>query len=91
MFENFKAYDASLSYPSLDEIKNEWKKVSAFLDEAINNVTEDYLASDAPLKNPIGDFTNMGTVAFYAEHESYDIGQMGFLKKYFTNEAMSYN
>jgi len=26
-----------------------------------------------------------------AQHESYDIGQLGLLKKFFTKEAMSYN
>jgi len=28
--------------------------------------------------------------AFLAQHESYDIGQLGFLKKYYTAEAMKY-
>ena len=91
LFENFKAYDASLNYPSLSEIKDEWKKVSALLDEALESVSEEHLTSDSPLKSPIGDFTNGGTIAFLAQHESYDIGQLGLLKKFFTKEAMSYN
>jgi hypothetical protein len=91
LFENFKAYNASLPYPSLAEIKDEWKKVSRLLQSAIQNVTEEHLASDSPIKSPIGDFTNGGTVAFFAQHESYDIGQLGLLKKFFTKEAMSYN
>ena len=64
---------------------------SRLLKEALASVTEEYLAADSPLKSPIGDFTNGGTVAFLAQHESYDIGQMGFLKKYFTKEAMKYS
>ncbi len=91
LFENFKAYDVSLTYPSLAEIKDEWKKVSGLLQSAIQNVTEQHLAADSPIKSPIGDFTNGGTVAFLAQHESYDIGQLGLLKKFFTKEAMSYN
>ena len=91
LFENFKAYDASLTYPSLAEIKDEWKKVSGLLKNAMQNVTEEHLAADSPIKSPIGDFTNGGTVAFLAQHESYDIGQLGLLKKFFTKEAMSYN
>ena len=91
LFENFKAYDASLIYPPLAEIKNEWKKVSGLLQSAVQSVTEEHLAADSPVKSPIGDFTNGGTVAFFAQHESYDIGQLGLLKKYFTKEAMSYN
>ncbi|MEP6583197.1 MAG: DinB family protein [Ginsengibacter sp.] len=91
LFENFKPYDASLNYPSLAEIKEEWKKVSSLLNDALDTVSEEHLASDSPLKSPIGDFTNAGTIAFLAQHESYDIGQLGLLKKYFTKEAMSYN
>ena len=91
LFENFKAYDSSLNYPSLSEIKNEWKKVSALLNDALGSVSEEHLAGDSPLKSPIGDFTNGGTIAFLAQHESYDIGQLGLLKKFFTKEAMSYN
>jgi hypothetical protein len=91
LFENFRGYDPSLKYPSLSEIKDEWKKVSRLLDNALALVTEEHLASDAPIKNPTGDFTNGGTIAFFAQHESYDVGQLGLLKKFFTKEAMSYN
>ena len=91
LFENFKAYDASLPYPSLSEIKEEWNKVSPLLNEALESVSEEQLSGDSPVKSPIGDFTNGGTVAFLAQHESYDIGQLGLLKKFFTKEAMSYN
>ena len=91
LFENFKAYDKSLNYPSLAEIKDEWTKVSALLNDALDKVSEEHLAGDSPIKSPIGDFTNAGTIAFLAQHESYDIGQLGLLKKFFTKEAMSYN
>ena len=91
LFENFKAYDSSLNYPSLAEVKDEWKQVSGLLNDALNSVSEEQLAANAPIKNPGGDFTNGGTIAFFAQHESYDIGQMALLKKFFTKEAMSYN
>jgi DinB superfamily len=91
MFENFKAYDEKIKYPTLENLRTEWIKTSGILKEAFTLVTEEQLAADSPLKSPIGDFTNAGTIAFLVQHESYDIGQMGFLKKYFTKEAMSYN
>jgi len=91
LFENFRAYNVTLDYPSLAEIKNEWQKVSGLLKDAIQSVSEEHLAADSPIKSPIGDFTNAGTLAFLAEHESYDVGQLAFLKKYYTKEAMSYN
>ena len=52
-----------------------------------------YLCSEhvMALRTRIGDFTIGGTIIFLAQHESYDIGQMGYLKKYFTKEAMKYS
>jgi hypothetical protein len=91
MFENFKPFDAAANYGTLANAKAEWQKASDLLKEALAAVTEEHLAADCPLKSPIGDFTFGGTVAFLAQHESYDIGQIAFLKKYFTKEAMSYN
>lgn len=90
-FENFKPYDAADKYPSLAEIKEEWNKASGLLKDALGAVNEEHLSADSPLKSPIGDFTMGGTIAFLAQHESYDIGQLGFLKKYLTKEAMAYN
>lgn len=90
-FENFKAYDAADNYPPLETIKEEWKNASTLLKEALQSVTEEHLSGDSPLKSPIGDFSNGGTLAFLAQHESYDIGQIAFLKKYFTKEAMKYS
>lgn len=91
MFENFKPFDASVKYATLAEAREEWEKATDLLKEALATVTEEQLAGEAPFKSPIGDPTIGGTIAFLAQHESYDIGQVAFLKKYFTKEAMSYN
>jgi len=90
LFENFKPFDPNYAYPTLAEIKTEWQKATALLNEALASVSEEYLAAESPLKSPIGDPTFGGTVAFLAQHESYDIGQVAYLKKYFTKEPMKY-
>jgi hypothetical protein len=91
LFENFKPFDAALNYGSLAAARTAWQKASELLKEAFASVSEEHLAADCPLKSPIGDFSFGGTVTFLAQHESYDIGQIAFLKKYLTKEAMSYN
>lgn len=91
LFENFKPFDAADKYPTLEEIKKEWQKGSELLKDALAAATEEHLSADSPLKSPIGDNSMGGTLAFLAQHESYDIGQLGFLKKYLTKEAMSYS
>ncbi|HMK25711.1 MAG TPA: DinB family protein [Chitinophagaceae bacterium] len=90
LFENFKPFDAAANYGTLANAKTEWNKASELLKEALATVTEEHLAADCPFKSPSGDFSFGGTIAFMAQHESYDIGQIGLLKKYFTKEAMSY-
>ena len=90
LFEGFKSYDATANYGTLAQAKEEWNKASELLKEALASVTEEHLAADSPLKSPIGDFSFGGTVTFLAQHESYDIGQIAFLKKYYTREAMKY-
>lgn len=90
-FENFKAYSETDEYPTLESVKDEWENASVLLKDALQSVTEEYLGAESPFKSPSGDFTNAGTFAFLAQHESYDIGQLAFLKKYYSKEAMSYN
>ncbi len=90
MFEGFKPFDPNFEYPSLSDVKEKWGEASQLLNEALENVSEEHLQSESPLKSPIGDFTFGGTFAFLVQHESYDIGQMGFLKKYLTKEPMKY-
>ena len=91
LFKGFKPYDDAQKYPSLEEISAQWNTASGFLQDALKTVSEEALAGESPIKSPIVENTNLGTVTFLAQHESYDIGQLGLLKKYFTNEAMSYS
>lgn len=91
MFEGFKPFEETMQFDSLDKLKEEWKKASQLLREGLASITEEQLDGPAPFQNPTGDQTVGGTIAFLAQHESYDIGQMGILKKYLTKEAMSYN
>jgi hypothetical protein len=90
MFEGFKPYDATMKFDSLEKIREEWLAASSLVNEGLETATPEHLAAAAPFQNPTGDNTLGGAVAFLTQHESYDIGQMGILKKYHTNEAMSY-
>ncbi len=90
MFDNFKPFDPTITYPTLESSRDEWKKATVLLQHALDTVSEEHLAADCPFKSPIGDHSFGGSIAFLAQHESYDLGQIGYLKKYFTGEAMKY-
>jgi len=89
-FENFKPFDLSVNYGTLAQSKEEWRKVTDLLQKALAEVKEDHLAAECPVKFPVGDISFVGAVTFLAQHESYQIGQLAFLKKFITKEAMSY-
>lgn len=91
LFEGFKPYNTAADYGTLAKAKEEWNKASELIKEALAYVIEEHLTADCPLKSPIGDFSFGGTITFLAQHESYDIGQIAYLKKYFTKEAMKYD
>lgn len=91
LFEGFKPFDPAYPYPSQEVILAEWDKSSVLLEEALEKVTDEYLAGPAPFKNPTGNHTLLGAITFLAQHESYDIGQIAYLKKFVTKEAMSYS
>lgn len=90
MFANFRGYDPEIAYPNLEETRAEWEKATTLLHQALESVSADVLSADAPFPTPIGDGTNLGLLAFMVHHECYDIGQLGYLKKYLTAEAMKY-
>jgi uncharacterized damage-inducible protein DinB len=39
---------------------------------------------------PLGDSTELGLLTFLVQHDSYHIGQMGFLRRQLGKPAMSY-
>lgn len=91
LFADFRGYDSALSYPSVEQVKQEWDSLTALLEEAMNAVSVEELQMDSPIKSPTGDFTNLGTLAFMAQHESYHTGQLAMLKRHVTAMPMTYN
>jgi uncharacterized damage-inducible protein DinB len=90
-FDNFKAYDSGISYLSADEVRKDWQQVSEKFITKLGDVGDNFINSPAPFKVPIGDNTMKGILAFFAHHEAYHIGQLGYLRKYLGLPAMSYD
>lgn len=70
-------------YPAISEIKDEWEKVSAKLLQALEEISEEKLTEKAPFEFPIDDETILGGIIFLAYHDSYHMGQLGYLRPYF--------
>ncbi len=94
-FDSFFGHDQQLdmskTYPSLQHIKEAWNEISPKISAGFWNMTEEALAGPAPMQLPVADDTLGGFYAFIMHHEAYHIGQMGILRKYVSNKAMSYD
>jgi uncharacterized damage-inducible protein DinB len=85
------AHDVNdLDVPPLDELRSAWSRLSAQLIDRLPGVTEAELGRDSGQEFPVDDGTVCGAVAFLVQHESFHIGQLALLRKYFGLEGMAY-
>ena len=73
---------ADKEYPSVEEMRNAWNQVSASLSAALRDSSPDVLAKPAPAGPPSFDGKVSGTVAFFAFHDTYHVGQVSYLRKW---------
>ena len=69
-------------YPSVEEMRTAWSQVSDKLSTALRQSSADVLAKEAPAGPPSFDGKTSGTVAFFAFHDTYHVGQVSYLKKW---------
>ncbi len=85
------AHDVNdLEVPPLNELRSAWGDLSAQLVDRVPGVTEAELGRDAGQDFPVDDVTVLGALAFLVQHESFHIGQLALLRKYFGLEGMAY-
>lgn len=77
LFANLKGIDREATYPSLQDLQKDWPAISEKLTQKLGKLSDEALLGKAPM----GDGTLMDIVVFFAHHEAYHIGQLGFLRK----------
>ncbi|MBL1220257.1 DinB family protein [Chryseobacterium sp. L7] len=90
LFKNFKPYDRDSVFNQIEYIKEEWNKIALLTHEALELVTEEKLAEEPKSVTPMGIPTKFGNLSFFVWHEGYHLGQLAFLKKHYTEEAMKF-
>ena len=73
---------ADTAYPSTEEMLAAWQQVSAELANALKESPADVLQKDAPKGPPTFNGKISGTVAFFAFHDTYHVGQISYLRKW---------
>jgi len=82
LFSRGAAQPAPDSCPRPDEIQRAWKDVSERLPIALAHADSEFLSRPAAEGRPTLDGTVGGTISFFSFHESYHLGQMGYLRKW---------
>ena len=72
---------AAEQYPEIDELTKNWEDVSLRLESALSSASPESLAEPVA-KGITLDGKTSGQIAFLALHETYHVGQMGYLRKW---------
>lgn len=90
LFENRERRQDDVQYPSMAELTKDWNGISAKLTAKLKSMSDPELNTPAPFPTPAGDGTIKGTIGFFAHHEAYTIGQLGYARRIAGMEAMKY-
>ncbi|MEJ2634316.1 MAG: DinB family protein [Calditrichia bacterium] len=90
LFSQINSIDEFEIFPALKELIGSWNEVSAKLSNGFAALPAQLLISKSDTKFPSVDNTVLGGISFLLQHESYHIGQLALLRKYFGLPAMKY-
>lgn len=91
VLEGLNNIEQFTEFPVVREVRAAWREVSRLLSERFATLTAEELRAASSGSFPIEDGSVLGAIAFLIQHESYHIGQLGFLRKCFELEPMSYS
>jgi uncharacterized damage-inducible protein DinB len=69
------------AYPAVEEVQRTWADVCQRVSAALARASAETLAKPSQPPTPSFDGTLGGTIAFLAFHETYHVGQVGYLRK----------
>ena len=81
-FERGAPLVASEQYPDAAELQRSFQQLSQKVESALPAASEDLLNKPVPKESPSLDGTVGGTIALLCLHETYHMGQLGYLRKW---------
>lgn len=85
-----RGVDDVREWPPLAELRDAWLRISSHLRAVLAELPEEALAGANPSRFPASDGTNLGMLTFLAQHDSYHLGQLAFLRRQLGKPAMAY-
>ena len=93
LFKDAKALDMNASYPSLEELKIEWHKISPLLYQKLLSIEEEELmqAYEFGMNVSYVEENKLNMVGMCIDRESYLFGQLGLMRKLLDYGAVKYD
>lgn len=88
LFAKGASIKAPSCYPEIEDVLSVWDEVGRRLRERLGQLEPSVLYSKSPHSFPVEDKSVRGSLAFFVYHESYHIGQMGYLRKVLGYESL---
>lgn len=82
LFDRGAALKEASAYPSWPELIAAWQELMPIVHNALSEVPNEILDRPAPAEPPSTDGKISGVLSFFANHEAYHAGQIGFLTKW---------
>ena len=88
LFKRYSQIAKPDAYPAIDEIQRAFDKIGDPIVVRFGELTDQELRATCPREFPVADKSLRAGLAFLVWHESYHIGQMGFLRKWLGYESL---
>ena len=85
-----RTFDEIATLPPLEHIRSAWIAVADHLLGVLDGLDSAGLAREGVHRFPVADPTVVGFLTFLAQHDSYHVGQAGFLRRQLGRTAMAY-
>jgi uncharacterized damage-inducible protein DinB len=85
-----RGIDDIRGWPPIEELRSAWRAISAHLAATLPALTDEELNEPNVHRFPMADSTRLSLLAFLTQHDSYHVGQAGFLRRQMGKPAMAY-
>ncbi len=91
IFDKVQKIEEFNQYPPMDSLMNSFENITSKISVQFIKLDNEAILKQLTNKFPIEDRTVLGGITFLLEHESYHIGQIGFIRKYFGLNPIKYS
>jgi uncharacterized damage-inducible protein DinB len=88
--EGARGFEEVRAWPTLEEVRSAWRSIGTHLQTVLASLGPGELSRRHAHRFPLGDSTQLGLIAFLAQHDAYHLGQVAFLRRQLGRPAMSY-